>query len=83
MMKINFFIRLIVNNKLHNKPDKSKRKRRSGLNFSLTGAAFGAIGASFSNLTIAGLIGGLGTSFLSNLVNYATASSCSKELSCK
>ncbi|QFR48818.1 DUF5011 domain-containing protein [Sulfurimonas lithotrophica] len=49
----------------------------------LSGAAFGAIGASFSNLTYAGAIGGLGTSFLSSLVNYASAPSCKKEESCQ
>ena len=47
------------------------------------GAAFGAIGANFSSHTIGGLVGGLGASFLSGLVNYATASPCQKEPSCE
>jgi len=49
----------------------------------LSGAAFGAIGADFSNLTLAGTVGGLGASFLSSLVNYATASPCNKEPICQ
>ena len=48
----------------------------------LGGAAFGAIGASFSHLTTAGLIGGLGSSFLSGTTNFALASSCKKEPKC-
>ena len=49
----------------------------------LGGAAFGAIGASFSNLAVAGVIGGLGSSFLSALFNYASAPTCSKNPSCQ
>ena len=53
-----------------------------GLNVGV-GAALGAVGAGFSTRTVAGTIGGLGTSMVSAGINYGLSSSCRDKPSCE
>lgn len=48
-----------------------------------SGAAFGAVGAMFPHVLIAGAIGGLGASFLAATFNYSMSSSCNQAPSCQ